>query len=103
MLLGVAHASSSPYVAVAQLGQPAFRGGPDEPLLGTTSWALGGGFAVALMPRVQRSDALHMRSLILNGALAVLGAIALLGYLAVSVAARSAVAIAPGFGELLSS
>jgi hypothetical protein len=49
------------------------------------------------------SDAGHMRSLILNGALAVLGAIALLGYLALSVAARSAVAIAPGFGELLNS
>jgi hypothetical protein len=55
------------------------------------------------MSRGLSSDADPMRSLILNGALAVLGAIALLGYLALIVAARTAVAIAPGFGELLSS
>ena len=55
------------------------------------------------MSRGLSSDAHPMRSLILNGALAVLGAIALLGYLALTVAARTAVAIAPGFGELLSS
>jgi hypothetical protein len=43
-----------------------------------------------------------MRSLVLNGTLALLGAIALLGYLALSFAARTAVAIAPGFDELFS-
>ncbi len=44
-----------------------------------------------------------MRSLILSGALAVLGVIALVGYLALSFAARTAVAIAPGFDELFVS
>ena len=43
-----------------------------------------------------------MRSLMLSGTLALLAAIALLGYLALSFAARTAVSIAPGFDELFS-